>query len=264
MEAIQPLLDLLGGNSKSVITTVIAWLVALRLALVFAHGYIQRWMSDVMNKVAASETHDDDEFLLALFNKGWYKTLVFVGLVVGWPLPSKADLERAIRLQQEAAGKEQPVPVTGTNKANGGLAMFLVFALGLGLTGCAGPDRLEPGGAYAPTITNSVGQVTPTAAPDLALFLSDSTYDLAYSSALTAFRLEKNNRILLAKLFPDLKREMDRMRDQVWEADGQWANARQAYLTNPVPANLSALERTIAEMQRLSATAQTLLPKESP
>lgn len=260
MEAIQPLLDLLGGSAKSWLTTAIAWFFALRLALVFVHDRLKRWISDKLNAVAASESQDDDEILRRWFSHPRYKFAVFIGLAIGIPLPSINDLERAIRLQNETASTANPVPVSGTKL----IGLFLAFALPIFLLlGCAN-NRLEPGGAYAPVLTNDVGQVTAAAEPDMALFVSDSTYDLAYNAALTVFRIEKNNRALLKQLYPDLKKEMDRLRDQVWEADGHWAEARQAYLANPVPANLDALNRTLAELQRLSAAAETLLPKESP
>ncbi|TXH09652.1 MAG: hypothetical protein E6R03_16540 [Hyphomicrobiaceae bacterium] len=261
MEAIQPLLDLLGGNAKSTLATGVAWFFAIRFALVFVHGIIQRFAADRLNAVAASSSKDDDEFLLTLFQKPWYRGLVVFGLLIGFPLPSLADLERAIRLQQEAAAKAQPVPVAGTRSVAG---LFLIFALSLGLLGCVGPQRLETGGAYAPALTNAVGEVTATAAPDLTLFLLDASYDFAYQSALTACRIEQKNRALLAASFPRLKSDMDKFRQQIWETDLVWATARQAYLTNPVPANLEPIHRAIAEMERWNAAATALIPKASP
>jgi hypothetical protein len=144
--------------------------------------------------------------------------------------------------------------------------MKTLFACLLGillLTACNHP-RLELGGAYHPAATNSTGQLVATAAPDFTLLSIDSTYDLAYQSALAACRFEKANRAALQKIFPDIKRDMDAVRETIWQIDGRWAQARLTYLQNPVPANLDALRRALAEMNRWNQTALSLLPKETP
>lgn len=125
--------------------------------------------------------------------------------------------------------------------------------------GCA--QKLQPGGAYAPALVNPDGSVTPTAAPDMALFVLDASYDLAYQTVLTACRLEKQNRPLLGRVFPELKREMDKVRIATWQIDQDWAAARAAYLDHPVAANLTAIQRALAEMERWNAVATALLPK---
>ena len=140
---------------------------------------------------------------------------------------------------------------------------LLLILLALGLTlGCNG-KRLELGGAYAPATTNAAGQLVATAAPDFTLLALDSTYDLAYQSALAACRFEKANRALLRQLDPNIKTRMDSVREMVWRIDGRWATARQAYLAQPVPANLDPIRQALAEMQRWNQTARSLLPKES-
>jgi hypothetical protein len=153
---------------------------------------------------------------------------------------------------------------SGTGNASAILLPFLLA--GSLLVGCGSfsEKRLEVGGAYAPAVTNVVsGEVTATAAPDMALFVIDSGYQRLYDATLTILRIEKNNRALLSQQFPDLKRQTDEVREAVWQIDGDWAAARQAYLTNPVPANLDALNRTLAEMQRWNAAASTLLPAQT-
>lgn len=141
---------------------------------------------------------------------------------------------------------------------------FAFLALLTGLCLCSGcKTQLEPGGAYAPTSTNADGVVTATAAPDLALFTLDASYDLAYNAILTACRIEKQNRALLRTISPQIKLEMDKVRAATWEIDQQWAAARAAYLTNPVAANLTPIQRALAELQRWNATATALLPKDT-
>lgn len=140
MEAIQPLLDLLGGNARSTVATIIAWFMAIRFALIFFHERIQHFITDRINAVAASESADDDEYLRRLFAHPTYRFITFIALLVGLPMPTLATLERALRLQQEAATSEKPVAVS-TGKIVG---LLLVIATAAVLfTGCAG--KLDPG-----------------------------------------------------------------------------------------------------------------------
>lgn len=138
-------------------------------------------------------------------------------------------------------------------------ALLLTVAVLAFTPGCA--RKLQTGGAYAPGIVNTDGSVTPTAAPDMALFVLDASYDLAYNAVLTACRIEKQNRPLLGRVFPELKREMDKVRIATWQIDQDWAAARAAYLDHPVAANLTAIQRALAEMERWNAVATALLPK---
>jgi hypothetical protein len=91
---------------------VVAWLVAIRLALIFLHGKIQRAVADRLNAVAATEAVDDDKYLADLFAHPTYRFTAFLLLMVGIPLPSSADLERAIQLQREAVEAARPVHIT--------------------------------------------------------------------------------------------------------------------------------------------------------
>jgi len=144
------------------------------------------------------------------------------------------------------------------------LSLFAIgyCLLAISLTGC-GHKTLEAGGAYAPAITNVDGTLTATAAPDYALLALDSSYDLAYETALTACRFEQRNRVLLRQLSPGIKKQMDQVRAEVWKLDGQWAVARKAYLAQPVAANLDPIRRILAEMQRWNAVATSLIPQEN-
>lgn len=140
MEALQPILDLLGGNTKSWLTTVIAWGVAIRFALIFFHERIQHLITDRINAVAASESTDDDEYLRRLFAHPTYRFIAFVLLIIGLPMPTLTTLERALKLQQEAAAAAKPVTVTPGKIAG----LFLAIAAAAVLvTGCAG--KLDPG-----------------------------------------------------------------------------------------------------------------------
>jgi hypothetical protein len=135
--------------------------------------------------------------------------------------------------------------------------LFLLAGLAFGtMTGC-GKATLESGGAYAPVDANGVAIVR----PDLAFFEVDSAYDLAYSAVHAVFKFERDNRALLWKLSPDIKHTLDKARPQAVSANVRYAQARKAYLANPVPANLSTLQTILAEMQSLASAASAAVPK---
>ena len=130
------------------------------------------------------------------------------------------------------------------------------------LLGCA--SRLESGGAYAPTTTvveNGQTNIVATAAPDKAFFVADAAFDLSYSAVDAAFNFEKNNRLLLWRLSPEIKRELDKIRPQAFNAVQIYGQARDAYLANPTPAGLNTLQTALGRMQQLSGAAQAVLPK---
>jgi hypothetical protein len=122
--------------------------------------------------------------------------------------------------------------------------MFAV--MGVLLMGC---KTLQPGGVYAPT----------TGQTDSALYTADSTYKLAYSTVDAAFKFEKENRVSLWKISPDIKHGVDKVRIQAWAVNQDWARARQAYEANPVSSNLSALQTVIGRMEQLVAAVQAAM-----
>lgn len=138
-------------------------------------------------------------------------------------------------------------------------ASILVFILSFAIVGCK--SRLASGGAYAPTVTNSAGVVSAAFEPDMAFYVADSGFDLAYSTIDAAFKFEKENRAALWKLSPEIKRTMDALRPKAWQVLQKWAVARKTYLANPIPSNLETLKEVLAEMKRLNATAASVLPK---
>lgn len=121
--------------------------------------------------------------------------------------------------------------------------------------------RLEPGGAYAPTGTNTAGQVIATQNPDVAFFTVDAAYDLAYSAADTAFSFEKRNRDMLWKVSPSIKKSLDKIRPQADAVRIAYAKARFEYKSNPTPAGLSNLQTILSQMKSLSAAATAALPQ---
>lgn len=126
------------------------------------------------------------------------------------------------------------------------LSILLILSLFVG--GCAlfSPTKLQTGGAYAASETQA-------AMPEL--YAVDSSFDLAYTALDTAFKYEKANRNALWAINPMIKKRMDALRVEAQRVNIDFAVARQAYLANPVPGNLSTLNQVLAKLQAANATA---------
>lgn len=133
----------------------------------------------------------------------------------------------------------------------------IAFA-GLLTTGCQSP-KLEQGGAYAPATTNVDGTVTALSAPDMALFVADTAYKIAYDAVDGVLKYEYENRAELSQKIPSLKPALDKIRPQVWKIEQDWAVARTTYMANPTPANLGKLQTILGEIQRLVPAVQAVL-----
>jgi hypothetical protein len=136
--------------------------------------------------------------------------------------------------------------------------IMAVLAMTLAFDGCGTP-RLATGGAYAPVRTNADGTLTPTQQPDRALFIADSSYKLAYDAIAAVMMFEFQQRAELQKVSPKIKTSLDALRPRVVDIDRRWAQARQAYKVNPVPANLNTVQLVLAEIQQLVPVVQSQL-----
>lgn len=136
---------------------------------------------------------------------------------------------------------------------------FLAFACVLcalifpAVSGCKTPT-LEKGGAYD----------TGNKLPDLAFYAADSAYDFAFSAIQGAFKYERDNRLALWKISPQIKHTLDGIRPTVWDINVRWAKARRAFLANPLPENLTALQTILAEIQRLVPIVQDAVKPAQP
>lgn len=126
---------------------------------------------------------------------------------------------------------------------------ILLLSLSLLFVGCNG--TLEKGGAYAP-----VGQKA-----DMTFYTIDSAFCLAYAAVDGAFKFERENRKALWAISPKIKRDLDYIRPDAAKVVLRYAAARRAYLSNPVPDNLTELQSTLALAQRISAAALAAIPK---
>lgn len=149
------------------------------------------------------------------------------------------------------------------------LAVFLSVLCLAGLVACK--TNLAPGGAYSTVTTNltvstdangllSTNTVL-TPAPDLPLFIADSSYQLAYTAMDAVFTTERNNRTFLWGLSPTIKHTLDGIRPQAVQANRDYLVARAEYIANPVPANLTGVQSVLAKIQQLATAAQSALPK---
>lgn len=171
-----------------------------------------------------------------------------------FPVETKKNRKKETKTKKESMNTKK----AGWNAA---LIVLALIGMSLGLGLGIGCSHLEPGGAYAPTATNAVtGEVTATAAPDKALFLADSAYKFAWTSANAAFELERENEALLFKISPNIKHELDKIRVEAMAADLDFHRARSAYVVSPTPAGLSQVEAALSTIKRLAKAAAALLP----
>ena len=128
----------------------------------------------------------------------------------------------------------------------------LMGLLAVCLTGCVlfDKDKLAAGGAYAQSETAA-------AMPEL--FVTDASFDLAYQALDTAFKYERDNRQLLWQLSPDIKKRMDALRTEANRVATDYAVARQTYLAQPTPVNLSNLNTVLRKLQQANTAALAVI-----
>lgn len=172
-----------------------------------------------------------------------------------------------IEKKQRLGAPPPPAPATDGPGAAGKTILNLLCFISLSailsaslffFVGCSSA-RLESGGAYAP-IDSTTG--APTQAADMPLYQIDVAYGLAYSAIDFAFRFEHDNRAMLWKISPQIKRTLDVIRPQAAAANLLFAKARAEYLANPIPANLTFIQEALARVQQISAAATAVLPKQ--
>ena len=117
-------------------------------------------------------------------------------------------------------------------------------------SGCVTSKRLEAGGAYAQSATQS-------AMPEL--FLTDSTFDVAYAALDVPFKTERANRQLFWAISPNIKHGLDKIRTQANQVNRDYARAREVYLANPVPGNLAPMQEAIAKLNSFNTAALVVI-----
>lgn len=151
-----------------------------------------------------------------------------------------------------------------TKPPSGAVTSVLLLGLCLAL-GCSSQNaRLEQGGSYAPatflTDTNGAQVTLPTQAPDIGFYQVDSAFNLAYGTVQGAFKFERDNRAMLWKVSPKIKKALDPFRPQVWDAVVRYTKARAAYMAMPTPADLGGLQAILSEVQALTSAVVAALP----
>jgi hypothetical protein len=88
----------------------------------------------------------------------------------------------------------------------------------------------------------------------------DAAYSLARATINGVFQFERDNRAMLWKISPSIKKTLDGIRPQAVKADAEYHRARAVYMANPVPAGLDQLQTILARINQLSITAASVLP----
>ena len=109
-ETLKPIIDLLGAQKGTWITTVIVWFSAISALLAPFAVWIRNKLADALNNAAASSDDiDDDTYLRKLFSNKAYRFVAFVLNFANIRLPKLAELERAIELQKQAVVESKSV-----------------------------------------------------------------------------------------------------------------------------------------------------------
>lgn len=136
---------------------------------------------------------------------------------------------------------------------------FLVVSLVL-LSGCK--TTLAPGGAYAPATytTNALGQITTNQVvlPDMAFYRTEAAFKTAYDLLNGVFTWERENRLVLWKISPDIKHGLDAIRPTAAAVAKQYGIARLAYMATPTPAGLDLMNTILAKVQQLQTAANAI------
>lgn len=87
---------------------ILAWVMTTGFVLAPASVWISHKLRDFMNKAAETQAIDDDSWLRKLFSNPIYRTVAVLLRFVSIDLPTLAELERAIALQNEAVTESKP------------------------------------------------------------------------------------------------------------------------------------------------------------
>lgn len=137
------------------------------------------------------------------------------------------------------------------------LALLLPFVMGATCN-----KRLEPGGAYAPLpVTDPVTGVVTAQVADMPFYTVDAGFAMAYATLDGVFKWERDNRMALWSVSPNIKHTLDQLRPRASAVVVEYVQARAAYKKLPVPANLTVMQQVLAKMQQLLAAANAVVPK---
>lgn len=205
----------------------------------------------------------------------WHFSLDVLTAVGGAGLMTiAAKVERVLGALTGA--QDTTTTTTPTNPTSGTSSILALAGAGLlvlGLaSGCA--TKLAEGGAYAPAqitvVTNADStlstNVVQLAAPDFAFYTVDSSFELAYNITQTCFKIERDNRALLWKISPQIKHTLDTIRPTAVDVVKRYGAARTAYMLNPTPAGLGALQNLLSRAQNVASAVQaaTIVPPGTP
>lgn len=126
-DQIKPLIDLLSGHAPWLLT-VIVWIGALQTFFHFAGPLAQKWFAGRLVAIVDSPDPDDDHYLLAILDNGFYKFIAFLLQLTSLPLPTRADYNAALANKKKSAN-----PIVG---------LLLIAGLSATLIGCA---AIQPG-----------------------------------------------------------------------------------------------------------------------
>jgi len=240
MNEIQPILDWIVGKWP--------WVAGVMAsARIFAKpisGLLQSGLTKLALYALATPEQDDDLWVKRIVTN---KTYRFVAFLLDWILSIKLPTESSLAaVLAEEAALSKPAPPSFPP-----VGLWLLCAALL-CGGCVTPDRLEQGGAYAASETQA-------AQPEL--YAIDASFEMAYSALDATFKYERDNRLLLWKLSPGIKKGLDQLRKEAGIVRDDYALARTIYLENPTPAGLDELRTQLSKLNNANSAALAVIQK---
>lgn len=129
------------------------------------------------------------------------------------------------------------------------LTIIACASLVTGFTAC-NKSTLAPGGAYV--VNNQ---------PDMAFFVADAAYQIAYNTVDAGFTFEQKNRAYLWSISPNIKQSLDKIRPDAVKFNQDYLKARAVYMSNPTPAGLTGIQQILGKMQQLVSVVVSVMPK---
>lgn len=99
---LKPVLDLLPAGAAAFLAKVIVWVGSFSLVIAPFAVWLRHKLADMLNVAATSREIDDDAWLRRLFANPVYRFAAVLLRFLRIDLPTSAELERALALQNEA------------------------------------------------------------------------------------------------------------------------------------------------------------------
>lgn len=104
-----PIINLLPVNLRVLAVKILVWSASMSALLVWFRTRIDHWLRDRMN-AAAEANGGGDAWLRSIYGSVWYRAIATVLAFVSINLPSVSELDRSVKMQQQAVAESKANP----------------------------------------------------------------------------------------------------------------------------------------------------------